>query len=199
MAENQTKTTSGKGCNESRSSHILAPHNGTVVRRADPGTRPKDSFQAERAASKHDTEDWQTMAKNKLKRKKKLSASLTSVGDTVNQEKRTRIEGIQLQCRGKLRPKDTQSFEAAKPAAGSTKSPAPKVDKEQRERERPVIIGGVTTTNVMAAPPQRIKRKLQENLDTIQKLNALTEQLRLEVNELKSSLITERGAVRALR
>ncbi|XP_020813738.1 intracellular protein transport protein USO1 isoform X2 [Drosophila serrata] len=201
MAENQTKTTSGKGCNESRSSHVLAPHNGTVARRVDPGSRPKDSFRAERASSKHDIEDWQTMAKNKLKRKKKLSASLTSVGDTVNQEKRTRIEGIQLQCRGKLRPKDTQSFEAAKavaPAAGSAK-PAGKVDKEQRERERPVIIGGVTTTTVMAAPPQRIKRKLQENLDTIQKLNALTEQLRLEVNELKSSLITERGAVRALR
>ncbi|XP_017037488.1 putative uncharacterized protein MYH16 isoform X2 [Drosophila kikkawai] len=201
MAENQTKTTSGKGCNESRSSHVLAPHNGTVARRADPGSRPKDSFQAERASSKHDIEDWQTMAKNKLKRKKKLSTSLTSVGDTVNQEKRTRIEGIQLQCRGKLRPKDTQSFEAAKaatPAAGLAK-PAAKVDKEQRERERPVIIGGVTTTNVIAAPPQRIKRKLQENLDTIQKLNALTEQLRLEVNELKSSLITERGAVRALR
>ncbi|KAH8248177.1 hypothetical protein KR038_004209, partial [Drosophila bunnanda] len=203
MAENQTKTTSGKGCNnnESRSSHVLAPHNGTVARRVDPGSRPKDSFQADRASSKHDIEDWQTMAKNKLKRKKKLSTSLTSVGDTVNQEKRTRIEGIQLQCRGKLRPKDTQSFEAAKavaPAAGSAK-PAAKVDKEQRERERPVIIGGVTTTTVMAAPPQRIKRKLQENLDTIQKLNALTEQLRLEVNELKSSLITERGAVRALR
>jgi len=71
--------------------------------------------------------------------------------------------------------------------------------KIEKERERPVIIGGVTTTNVIAAPPQRIKRKLQENLDTIQKLNALTEQLRLEVNELKSSLITERGAVRALR
>ncbi|XP_070072713.1 uncharacterized protein Pif1A isoform X2 [Drosophila takahashii] len=192
MAENQTKTTSSKGCNGSRTANILAPHNGTVVRRTDPGSKLRDGFHTE----KHDIEDWQTMAKNKLKRKKKLSASLTSVGDTVNQEKRTRIEGIQLHCRGKLRPKDTQSFEAERsPATGSTKQMA-KVDKE---RERPVIIGGVTTTNVIAAPPQRIKRKLQENLDTIQKLNALTEQLRLEVNELKSSLITERGAVRALR
>ncbi|XP_044314683.1 intracellular protein transport protein USO1 isoform X2 [Drosophila rhopaloa] len=194
MAENQTKTTSSKGCNVSRTTHVLAPHNGTVSRRTDPGSKNRESFQTE----KHDIEDWQTMAKNKLKRKKKLSTSLTSVGDTVNQEKRTRIEGIQLQCRGKLRPQDTESFEAERPlSTGSTKQIV-KVEKD-RERERPVIIGGVTTTNVIAAPPQRIKRKLQENLDTIQKLNALTEQLRLEVNELKSSLITERGAVRALR
>lgn len=176
----------------SRTAHILAPHNGTVVRRTDPGSKLKESFHTE----KHDIEDWQTMAKNKLKRKKKLSSSLTSVGDTVNQEKRTRIEGIQLHCRGKLRPKDTQSFETEKgPSAGSQKQ----LGKAEKDRERPVIIGGVTTTNVIAAPPQRIKRKLQENMDTIQKLNALTEQLRLEVNELKSSLITERGAVRALR
>ncbi|XP_033167615.1 intracellular protein transport protein USO1 isoform X2 [Drosophila mauritiana] len=193
MAENQTKTTSSKGCNTmSRTAHILAPHNGTVVRRTDPGSKLKESFHME----KRDIEDWQTMAKSKLKRKKKLSSSLTSVGDTVNQEKRTRIEGIQLHCRGKLRPKDTQSFEAEKrPPAGSQKQ----MGKTEKDRERPVIIGGVTTTNVIAAPPQRIKRKLQENMDTIQKLNALTEQLRLEVNELKSSLITERGAVRALR
>ncbi|EDW96574.2 intracellular protein transport protein USO1 isoform X2 [Drosophila yakuba] len=192
MAENQTQTTSSKGCNMSRTAHILAPHNGTVGRRTDPGSKLKESFQT----GKHDIEDWQTMAKNKLKRKKKLSSSLTSVGDTVNQEKRTRIEGIQLHCRGKLRPKDTQSFEAEKgPTTGSQKL----MGKSEKDRERPVIIGGVTTTNVIAAPPQRIKRKLQENMDTIQKLNALTEQLRLEVNELKSSLITERGAVRALR
>ncbi|XP_043656162.1 cytospin-A isoform X2 [Drosophila teissieri] len=192
MAENQTQTTSSKGCNMSRTAHILAPHNGTVGRPTDPGSKLKESFQMQ----KHDIEDWQTMAKNKLKRKKKLSSSLTSVGDTVNQEKRTRIEGIQLHCRGKLRPKDTQSFEAEKgPTTGSQKQ----MGKSEKDRERPVIIGGVTTTNVIAAPPQRIKRKLQENMDTIQKLNALTEQLRLEVNELKSSLITERGAVRALR
>jgi len=192
MAENQTKTTSSKGCNGSRTANILAPHNGTVVRRTDPGSKLREGFHTE----KHEIEDWQTLAKNKLKRKKKLSTSLTSVGDTVNQEKRTRIEGIQLHCRGKLRPKDTESFEAEKgPSTGSSKQ----MGKIEKERERPVIIGGVTTTNVIAAPPQRIKRKLQENLDTIQKLNALTEQLRLEVNELKSSLITERGAVRALR
>ncbi|KAH8329761.1 hypothetical protein KR074_003820, partial [Drosophila pseudoananassae] len=193
MADTQTKTTSSKGCDGSRTAHILVPHNGPLKHRPDPGSKSNESFQREKA-SKRDTEEWQVIAKNKLKRKKNLSASLTSVGDTVNQEKRTRIEGIQLHCRGKLRPKDTQSFEDVKVLpAGSTKS-AGKHEKE-RERERPVIIGGVTT----AAPPQRIKRKLQENLDTIQKLNALTEQLRLEVNELKSNLITERGAVRALR
>ncbi|SPP84026.1 putative leucine-rich repeat-containing protein DDB_G0290503 [Drosophila guanche] len=188
MAENQTKTTSSKGFNEKRltAPQILRPHNagaGGVRSGTEPQSRAQASF----------PEDWQTLVvgKNKLKRKKKLSTSLTSVGDTVNQEKRTRIEGIHLQCRGKLRAKDTHTFEAAKVPNAAIK-PA-------KTERPPVIIGGVTTTNVTAVPPQRIKRKLQENLDTIQKLNALTEQLRLEVNELKSSLITERGAVRALR
>ncbi|KAH8369230.1 hypothetical protein KR009_004987, partial [Drosophila setifemur] len=197
MAENQNITTSSKRCNQSRTAHILAPHNGTVLSRTSPSYKLKKSFQTN-MAGQQDSEVWQTMAKNKLKRKKMLSTSLTSVGDTVNQEKRTRIEGIQLHCRGKLLPKNMQSFEDGKALAAKPAKPAEKFEKE-RERERPVIIGGVTTTNMMAAPPQRIKRKLQENVDTIQKLNALTEQLRLEVNELKSSLITERGAVRALR
>ncbi|EDW38242.1 GL12123 [Drosophila persimilis] len=189
MAENQTKTTSSKGFNEKRltAPQILKPHNGGpggVRSRTEPQSRGQASFQ----------EDWQTLVvgKNKLKRKKKLSTSLTSVGDTVNQEKRTRIEGIHLQCRGKLQAKDTNTFEAAKVQNAAVTRPA-------KTERPPVIIGGVTTTKVQTAPPQRIKRKLQENLDTIQKLNALTEQLRLEVNELKSSLITERGAVRALR
>ncbi|XP_033244215.1 cytospin-A isoform X3 [Drosophila miranda] len=189
MAENQTKTTSSKGFNEKRltAPQILKPHNGGpggVRSRTETQSRGQASFQ----------EDWQTLVvgKNKLKRKKKLSTSLTSVGDTVNQEKRTRIEGIHLQCRGKLQAKDTNTFEAAKVQNAAVTRPA-------KTERPPVIIGGVTTTKVQTAPPQRIKRKLQENLDTIQKLNALTEQLRLEVNELKSSLITERGAVRALR
>ncbi|XP_062122812.1 putative leucine-rich repeat-containing protein DDB_G0290503 isoform X3 [Drosophila sulfurigaster albostrigata] len=184
MAENQLKTTSSKGFFE-KTAHVLMSHNGTVRKMEhDQLSRTKQSFQPDK---KHDaTEDCEALvlSKNKLKRKKKLSASLTSVGDTVNQEKRTRIEGIHLNI--KPRHEITTVHSAKAPAKQTV----------ERNVERPVIIGGV---NVLSAAPQRFKRKLQENVDTIQKLNALAEQLRLEVNELKSSLITERGAVRALR
>ncbi|XP_030572220.1 myosin heavy chain, non-muscle-like isoform X3 [Drosophila novamexicana] len=181
MAENQIKTTSSKGFNE-RNAHILLPHNGAVRKlEQERDSNEKQSFH----------EDWRKLdlGKNKLKRKKKLSASLTSVGDAVNQEKRTRIEGIHLNIKGRYKNNNGTDEAANSPAAKDAVRQPSKV-------ERPVIIGGV---NVLSAAPQRFKRKLQENLDTIQKLNALAEQLRLEVNELKSSLITERGAVRALR
>ncbi|XP_030373956.1 golgin subfamily B member 1-like isoform X3 [Scaptodrosophila lebanonensis] len=208
MAENTIETTSSKGLEEN-SAHILTPHNGAVRKLApERGPNSKQSFQAN---NRHENvppvgrhkEDWETivLGKNKLKRKKKLSASLTSVGDTVNQEKRTRIEGIQLNCRGKLRPRDTNTFEhsAHNYNSAATKVPANKQASPTKKVERPVLVGGVITTNVSNTTPQRFKRKMQESLDTIQKLNALTEQLRLEINELKSSLITERSAVRALR
>ncbi|XP_034485125.1 protein Daple-like isoform X3 [Drosophila innubila] len=188
MAENQLKTTSSKGYNE-KIAHILMPHNGAVRKMEhDQVSKPKQSFQ-------HENEDWQALvlSKNKLKRKKKLSTSLTSVGDTVNQEKRTRIEGIHLNIKSRHETANSIAHTAVHPIANSTKAP---VKQPERKVERPVIIGGV---NVLSTAPQRFKRKLQENVDTIQKLNALAEQLRLEVNELKSSLITERGAVRALR
>lgn len=166
-----------------------------------------------------DEEEWQEVysPKNKLKRKKTLSASLTSVTDSVNQEKRTRIEGIQLNCRGKLNLKENQNINsenqhqnpkqqqqtqvrsvnrAEKPEKLNGKPPLPPKNASQSESTP-------NATNAkgpgVAPPPPRLKRKLQENVQTIQKLNALTEQLRLEINELKSSLTTERGAVRVLR
>ncbi|XP_036341034.1 uncharacterized protein LOC118750420, partial [Rhagoletis pomonella] len=171
--------------------------------------------------------EWQEV-KNKLKRKKKLSASLTSVNDSVNQEKRTRIEGIQLNCRGKLHITElpalvpqsaTRSYVnvgvaqraerwggAKSNAAASNAAAAPTTKQTNAcntaQAPAPVTAatGLVTAAGVTtAAPPPRLKRKLQENVQTIQKLNALTEQLRLEINELKSSLTTERGAVRVLR
>ncbi|XP_053958829.1 janus kinase and microtubule-interacting protein 2-like isoform X1 [Anastrepha ludens] len=164
--------------------------------------------------------EWQEV-KNKLKRKKKLSASLTSVNDSVHQEKRTRIEGIQLNCRGKLHiselPKPvpqsaTQSYVSVGVAQraerwGGTKSNTSHnsaAAAPNKQMHANVVVstaaGAVTATGATtAAPPPRLKRKLQENVQTIQKLNALTEQLRLEINELKSSLTTERGAVRVLR
>lgn len=52
----------------------------------------------------------------------------------------------------------------------------------------------------IAPKTDKVKRKAEENRATlVAKLNAYAEQLRLEVTELKASLITERNAVRALR
>lgn len=46
----------------------------------------------------------------------------------------------------------------------------------------------------------KLKRKNEEaNAALVQRLNACTEQLRLEVNNLKSALLSEKNAVRALR
>ncbi|XP_028893533.2 putative leucine-rich repeat-containing protein DDB_G0290503 isoform X2 [Zeugodacus cucurbitae] len=164
--------------------------------------------------------EWQEV-KNKLKRKKKLSTSLTSVSDSVNQEKRTRIEGIQLNCRGKLHITElptsvpqsaTRSYVSAGVAqraerwGGAKSSPTTtnsSTHKQMNTNSAATTQAASPTTAVgatgISVPPPRLKRKLQENVQTIQKLNALTEQLRLEINELKSSLTTERGAVRVLR
>lgn len=189
MAE-KTKTTSSKGFNEKIAhTHILTPYNGAAVRKTmehDSVSKTKQSFQTER-------EDWQTLvqSKNQLKRKKKLSASLTSVGDTVNQEKRTRIEGIHLNIKSRSKDNNGTNEIVMKKAAAKhqqqTQSQQQQLNQQQSPNkvERPVIIGGV---NVLATAPQRFKRKLQENVDTIQKLNALAEQLRLEVNEVKLNL-----------
>lgn len=145
-------------------------------------------------------EEWQDVcsSKNKLKRKKTLSASLTSVTDSVNQEKRTRIEGMQLNCRGRLNlkenintPTTTLPSTATKTEKLTSKPPLPPSSRQNSTES--------LTHKVVATPPPRLKRKLQENVQTIQKLNALTEQLRLEINELKSTLTTEKGAVRVLR
>lgn len=168
------------------------------------------AFESSTALCKKPTQEWQVVcsSKNKLKRKKTLSASLTSVTDSVNQEKRTRIEGMQLNCRGKLQIKENTAVKA-EPKIGSNKTAMVKAANQQ-EKENVTVMPKVpaaatattnnqqATTNATVAPP-RLKRKLQENMQTIQKLNALTEQLRLEINELKSSLSTERGAVRVLR
>ncbi|XP_036233259.2 putative leucine-rich repeat-containing protein DDB_G0290503 isoform X2 [Bactrocera oleae] len=166
--------------------------------------------------------EWQEV-KNKLKRKKKLSASLTSVSDSVNQEKRTRIEGIQLNCRGKLYitamptpvPQSaTRSYVSAgvaqraerwggaKTSASPTNTnsaPHKQMNASNGATAQPTSSSTATGAACISVPPPRLKRKMQENVQTIQKLNALTEQLRLEINELKSSLTTERGAVRVLR
>ena len=157
------------------------------------------------------TDEWQEVCspKNKLKRKKTLSSSLTSVTDSVNQEKRTRIEGMQLNCRGRLHIKEninrnaltnTTSHTPASTLASPQKCERPVAGKPPLPPStRPSNTESNLAKTVSVNPPPRLKRKLQENVQTIQKLNALTEQLRLEINELKTSLSTEKGAVRVLR
>ncbi|XP_075144997.1 uncharacterized protein LOC142220027 isoform X2 [Haematobia irritans] len=161
-------------------------------------------------------DEWQEVysPKNKLKRKKTLSSSLTSVTDSVNQEKRTRIEGIHLNCRGKLNIKENQNaagdHSQGPPVSHSTPRSSNTGAKHEKLAAKPPLPPHNTNkanasepngSKVVAAvpPPPRLKRKLQENVQTIKKLNALAEQLRLEINELKSNLTTERGAVRVLR
>lgn len=153
------------------------------------------------------TDEWQEVCspKNKLKRKKTLSASLTSVTDSVNQEKRTRIEGMQLNCRGRLHIKENISSPTTPTQNSATTPSSPVPTKMEKLAGKPPLPPShnkpatPTESKVLVNPPPRLKRKLQENVQTIQKLNALTEQLRLEINELKSSLNTEKGAVRVLR
>lgn len=155
------------------------------------------------------TDEWQEvcLSKNKLKRKKTLSASLTSVTDSVNQEKRTRIEGMQLNCRGRLHIKEninasnpSTPTNSAPPSVNPPGTPVPtRSDRLAGKPPLPPSSKQNTESKMAVHPPPRLKRKLQENVQTIQKLNALTEQLRLEINELKSSLNTEKGAVRVLR
>ncbi|XP_065354840.1 putative uncharacterized protein DDB_G0267840 isoform X2 [Calliphora vicina] len=151
------------------------------------------------------TDEWQEVCspKNKLKRKKTLSASLTSVTDSVNQEKRTRIEGMQLNCRGRLHIKENIQNSASTTATTVNPTATPVPSRTERLAGKPPLPPSSKQTNTeskaLVNPPPRLKRKLQENVQTIQKLNALTEQLRLEINELKSSLTTEKGAVRVLR
>ncbi|XP_055856980.1 uncharacterized protein LOC129919902 isoform X2 [Episyrphus balteatus] len=163
------------------------------------------------------------MIQNKLKRKKKLSSSLTSVGDTVNQEKRTRIEGIQLNCRGKLSgdllagaksaPTTPTQQQQQQPLIQITKAterghsrapptPSPRVaekiimlQQKHQQSQSPTP----QQQQQQKVPPPRLKRKLEENVLTIQKLNAQTDQMRLEIAELKAHLGTEKGAVRVLR
>jgi len=151
--------------------------------------------------------EWQEVFnnKNKLKRKKKLSASLTSVNDSVNQEKRTRIEGIQLNCRGKLQIKDTQKnltqVTSNQGTASLPKCSDVATPKTEKLTTKPPIPPTHTknSANPEMIPPPRLKRKIMENIQTIQKLQILSDQLRLEINDLKSNLSSEKGAVRVLR
>ena len=126
------------------------------------------------------------LIQNKLKRKKRISSSLISInGDdqqhTINEEKRTKVE------------KSVQTLNQNQHIDGAaviTKPPLPPSIKS---------VNSTTTGGRNPPPPPRLKRKIEENSTIIQKLNAQTEQLRLEITDLKTALNCEKNAVRALR
>lgn len=150
------------------------------------------------------------LLQNKLKRKKKLSVSLTSVTDIVNQEKRTCIEGIHLNCRGKFNSHSNKKMMRKESSCtNSFTSPTPHhcgadgILKMEKVLTKPPIPPSkaerAQNGTAIKVPPPRLKRKLEENVYTIQKLNALTDQMRLEISELRQNLQSEKGAVRVLR
>lgn len=104
---------------------------------------------------------------NKLKRKKHLSNSLSSINGNVD-EKRKKFEANARM----------EKHVTAKPPLPPPKS----IQNGER-----------------ANAPPRLKRKLEENNLIIARLNAQSEQLRIEISNLKTALHTEKAAVRSLR
>lgn len=104
---------------------------------------------------------------NKLKRKKHLSNSLSSIHGNVD-EKRKKFEANARMDKSLI----------AKP-------PLPPPRNTQN--------GGRVN------PPPRLRRKLEENNLIIGRLNAQSDQLRIEITNLKTALYNEKAAVRTLR
>lgn len=120
-----------------------------------------------------------------MKRKKKLDRSL-----------------VDLSCNAKLEEK-RQKISDDKSSTATKKRTAPKP--EVMTSSVPVPPRSSSSASNKAKELQnhtlfKLRRKNEEtNAALVQKLNAYTEQLRLEVNGLKTALVTEKNAVRALR
>lgn len=115
-----------------------------------------------------------------MKRKKKLERSLVDLSCSAkSEEKRQKIS-------------DDRSAAAKKPIPSTatevvTNSPNSRAN-------------SVKAKELQNHTMFKLRRKKEEtNAALVQKLNAYTEQLRLEVNNLKTALISEKNAVRALR
>lgn len=121
-----------------------------------------------------------------MKRKKKLDRSLVDLSCSPRdmEEKRQKIA-------------DDKSSAATKPQPSPPPPPSAHVTSSPK----------MTTTATRGKAKElqnhtmfKLKRKNEEtSAALVQKLNAYTEQLRLEVNNLKTALISEKNAVRALR
>lgn len=116
-----------------------------------------------------------------MKRKKKLGKSLVDLSCSPKlEEKRQKIS-------------DDQSSNVNTPTVSAPKSAAIATSSVPRA-------SGAKAKELQNHTLFKLKRKNEEtNASLVQKLNAYTEQLRLEVNNLKTALVSEKNAVRALR
>lgn len=119
-----------------------------------------------------------------MKRKKKLERSLVDLSCNAKlEEKRPKISDDKKQ-KPVMTPKLPDVPPKSSAAVRSTSSSSNSV--KAKELQKHTLF--------------KLKRKTEEtNAALVQKLNAYTEQLRLEVNNLKTALLSEKNAVRALR
>lgn len=130
-----------------------------------------------------------------MKRKKKLDRSL-----------------VDLSCSPKMEQKRQKTSDEKPSPIGTVKKQHPqkevttsKVFEDATKSSSSSSTTMITTRSAKAKGLQnhtlfKLKRKTEEtNAALVQKLNAYTEQLRLEINGLKTSLVSEKNAVRALR
>lgn len=121
-----------------------------------------------------------------MKRKKKLDRSL-----------------VDLSCNAKLEEK-RQKISDDKSSTAAKKRTAPKPEVMPASAPVPPRSSSASNSNKAKELQNhtlfKLRRKNEEtNAALVQKLNAYTEQLRLEVNGLKTALVSEKNAVRALR
>lgn len=116
-----------------------------------------------------------------MKRKKKLERSLVDLSCSAkSEEKRQKIS-------------DDRSGGAA------AKKPIPSMATEVTDSPS-TRAGSAKAKELQNHTMFKLRRKKEEtNAALVQKLNAYTEQLRLEVSNLKTALVSEKNAVRALR
>lgn len=144
--------------------------------------RPSPPFEVEEATAKatvHEALECGNMVTEKpppgpVKRKKKLEKSL-----------------VDLSCSPKMEQKRQKICDDKSTGGGGKRPPiAPK----------PNTVQSAKAKELQNHTQFKLKRKNEEaNAALVQKLNAYTEQLRLEINGLKTALLSEKNAVRALR
>lgn len=120
-----------------------------------------------------------------MKRKKKLGRSLVDLSCNAKlEEKRQKISDDKSSTAAKKRT-------ALKPEVMTSSVPVPPRSSASNSNKAKELQNHTLF---------KLRRKNEEtNAALVQKLNAYTEQLRLEVNGLKTALVTEKNAVRALR
>ncbi|XP_059622155.1 GRIP and coiled-coil domain-containing protein 2 isoform X2 [Phlebotomus argentipes] len=156
--------------------------------------------------------------KQKISSKSNESSSVGISGSAANERLKCadeQCEKVSEECQVAKKPpvpikrkknvpvteKSATDIDAGCPHARVTMNKRLKVDDKVVTAKPPLPPKPDKAASAKIAPKtDKVRRKAEENKATlVQKLNAYAEQLRLEVTELKSSLINERNAVRALR